>query len=116
MAVVPELSERWNWAIVASGSETPELVAAMAGSFHDVISLAKMPAMASGLNTRLSTPSRLYATAIAPPTIGILRASFPSQRSTAAAMSSSTTAASVPAKDTWPETNDSTPAPEPTGW
>ena len=63
-AVVPDLSERWTGVIARSGSVTPSLVAAIAGSFQLVIVPAKMPAMVSASRLSASTPSTLNAIAI----------------------------------------------------
>src|SRR5271169_39582 len=55
-AVVPELSDRWTVAIPMLGSVTPELRAAIAGSFHLVILPAKIPAIASAFSLSVLTP------------------------------------------------------------
>ena len=57
--VVPDSSERWTGLIVVSGSSTPELSAAIASSFHFVISPAKMPATVAGDRFSSSTSGRL---------------------------------------------------------
>ena len=58
-AVVPDSSERWTGVMSVSGRSAPGLSAAMAGSFHFVISPLKIFAVVSGASCRLSTPGRL---------------------------------------------------------
>src|SRR4029450_694702 len=60
LLVVPEPSERWATVMFLSGSVTPELSAAIAGSFHFLMSVWKILARVSGLSCSLSTPDRLY--------------------------------------------------------
>src|ERR1700722_20278856 len=57
--VVPEESERTAIVIGVLGRLTPELIDAMAGSFHLVILPWKMFAMTVGVSFRLLTPVRL---------------------------------------------------------
>ena len=64
--VVPEESERTAIVIGVLGRLTPELIDAMAGSFHLVILPSKMFAMTVGVSFRLLTPDRLYAIVIGP--------------------------------------------------
>src|ERR1700721_1309626 len=58
--VVPEESERTAIVIGVLGRLTPELIDAMAGSFHLVILPWKMFAMTAGVSFRLLTPGTLY--------------------------------------------------------
>src|SRR3954453_23874883 len=58
-SVVPDSSERKNTEILVEGSVTPELIAAMAGSFQVVILPRKILAATEGVRTSLSTPGRL---------------------------------------------------------
>ena len=58
-AVVPEESERRAIVIAVPGSLTPELIEAIAGSFHLVILPWKMFAMTVGVSCSLLTPDRL---------------------------------------------------------
>src|SRR6516162_2299743 len=61
LAVVPEESERTAMAIAVLGRVTPELSAAMAGSFHLVILPSKMPAIVGADScSGLLRPDRLY--------------------------------------------------------
>ena len=62
--VVPESSARCTGVIAVLGSFTPELSAAMAGSFHFLILPLKIFAMVSADICRLVTPGRLKAIAI----------------------------------------------------
>ena len=57
--VVPELSERWTVAIDTLGRFTPEFSAAIAGSFHLVILLAKICAMTSAFSLRVRDPGEV---------------------------------------------------------
>jgi hypothetical protein len=59
LSVVPEASDRWKDRIAEPGSETPELDAVIAGSFHLVIVPAKMPAIACDVRFSLVTPCTL---------------------------------------------------------
>src|SRR5215469_5258587 len=68
--VVPEESERTAGVMVVEGSETPELRAVIAGSFHFVILPWKMFAITVASSFRLLTPDRLYATEIGPSRMG----------------------------------------------
>src|SRR5919199_2270285 len=79
-SVVPDSSERKKTLMSWAGSETPEFDFAMAGSFHLVILPWKICATSCGVSTSLSTPCRLYATAIGPATVGRFQASLPPQR------------------------------------
>ncbi len=58
-AVVPDSSERCTGVMSVSGRFAPGLSAAIAGSFHFVISPLKIFAVTSGESCRLSTPERL---------------------------------------------------------
>ena len=49
MLVVPEPSDRWTTLTSVLGSVTPELAAAIAASFQDLIFPSNMPAMMSGV-------------------------------------------------------------------
>ena len=70
-AVVPEESERRAMVIAVLGSLTPELIDAIAGSFHFVILPWKMFAMTVGVScSGLVTPDRLYDTVIGPTMTG----------------------------------------------
>ncbi len=95
---------------------TPELSAVMAGSFHLVILLLKMPEITAGVSTSLSTPCRLYATAMAPPTMGMSMAGPAAQRASALGRSASLRAESDPAKAVWLLMKSWTPAPDPFAW
>ncbi len=55
------------------GSVTPELSAAILGSFHVVMAVEKMPASVSPLSWSLSTPFRLYDTVIGAAAVGKYR-------------------------------------------
>src|SRR5919199_5173418 len=79
-SVVPDSSERKKTLMSWAGSETPEFALPMAGSFHLVILPWKICATSCGVSTSLSTPCRLYATAIGPATVGRFQASLPPQR------------------------------------
>ena len=63
-SVVPDSSERFTGVIGRSGSVTPGLSAAIAGSFQLVICWLKMPASTAGERFSSSTPSTLWITAI----------------------------------------------------
>lgn len=63
-SVVPESSERETGVIGRSGSSTSGFSAAMAGSFHWVISPRKMRAMVSASRSRDWMPGTLKATLI----------------------------------------------------
>jgi hypothetical protein len=54
-AVSPELPERTTGTTGSAGSFRPGLPAAILGSFHEVISSVKMPAMTAPDNRRLVT-------------------------------------------------------------
>src|SRR5262245_50715274 len=56
LSLVPELSERCTVRIGVAGRVTPELSAAMAGSFHLVILPEKILASVAGENCRLLAP------------------------------------------------------------
>src|SRR6185436_4161454 len=73
LSVVPDESERRAIVIAVSGSDTPEFCPAMAGSFHFVILPWKMFASVGPSSWSLSTPDRLYATAIGLMTTGKYR-------------------------------------------
>ncbi len=53
LSVVPDDSDRWKAAMVASGRVAPGLIAAMAGSFHLVIAPVKIFAVTSGVEDEL---------------------------------------------------------------
>src|SRR5215211_515995 len=88
-SVVPDSSERKNTVIFSLGSLASGFSFAILSSFQVLMLPLKMPDRTSALSTSLSTPSRLYAKAIGPTTIGRFQAGFPSQRSLA--LSASTT-------------------------
>src|SRR6516164_1423062 len=71
LAVVPEESERTAMAIAVLGRVTPELSAAIAGSFHFVILPSKMPAITGADScSGLLRPDRLYESVIGPTMTG----------------------------------------------
>jgi hypothetical protein len=107
--------------IGVEGSVTPELSAAMAGSFQAVILPSKIFAATSALSVSLSTPLTLYAMAMGPVTIGRFHASepqeaFASSASILPSFGSVLSAESEPAKSTCLAMNCLMPAPEPVGW
>ncbi len=119
VSVVPESSERCTGEMARSGSSTSGLSAAMASSFQLVISPAKTLAMVSADMFRLSTPSRLKATATGEMYIG--SSTMPASPSAAqaakppAAISSSLNARSEPMKLLAPAMKFSRPVPDPVG-
>src|SRR5450759_1011375 len=117
LSVVPESSERKKTWIASDGNVTPLLSAAIAGSFHVLMSPWKIFAVTSAFRTSLPTPERLYATAIGPVTMGRFQAGLAAQRVAAAATSplAALSAESEPAKSTWAALNCVMPAPEPVG-
>src|SRR6266699_3785113 len=69
---VPDESERWATVIAVLGNVTPGFSAAIAGSFHFVMSRWKIFAISSGVS--LSVPfklGRLYETVIGAATVGM---------------------------------------------
>ncbi len=64
LPVVPDLSERTTGVIAVAGSVASGFWSAIAGSFHVVISPAKIFASVSASRSSESTPSRLKITAI----------------------------------------------------
>src|SRR4029450_13033608 len=96
LLVVPEPSERWATVMFLSGSVTPELSAAIAGSFHFLMSAWKILARVSGLSCSLSTPDRLYETVVGAATVGTYR------NEPAGTPSLSLTVLSLPAKSVSP--------------
>src|SRR4029077_14109079 len=107
--VVPEESERTATVIGVLGRLTPELIDAMAGSFHLVILPSKMFAMTVGLSFRLLTPVRLYAIVIGPMMTGKYSTVWPLKSGTSAAGIGE----SEPPKFTTPEARSVRPCPEP---
>ena len=87
----------------------------MAGSFQSVIPPLKTLASTSELTVKESTPSRWYASATGPNTIGRCQAGFSLQRLAAGSIWSRLSGESDPAKSTWLAMNCSRPAPEPVG-
>ncbi len=113
---MPDLSDRTTVVMAVPGSETPGLSAAMAGSFHLVMSWFMIFASVSGVSWRESTPLRLKATAMGETYTGIsTRLSTPPQRFWASVSSWSASGTSLPPKAVPPEMNWVRPAPEPTG-
>jgi len=76
-SVVPESSDRFTATTAESGSSTPGLASAIAGSFHEVISPVNTRAMVSGVMLRVSMPGRLKTTAIGDTQSGSSRGSAP---------------------------------------
>ena len=68
--VVPEPSERTATVMAVLGRVTPELSAAMAGSFQVVMVPMKILARVSGESLSSSTPLRLYDTVMGAATVG----------------------------------------------
>src|SRR5450631_386641 len=119
-SVVPEESERKKTLMAVAGRVMPGLMAAIAGSFHLVITPLKIFAVTAGVRISLLTPLTLYATAMGPVTMGMFQAGEPQAVSAAAcsvpgvpATSTLFSAESDPAKATWPAVNCLMPAPEP---
>src|SRR5258705_11023323 len=69
-SVVPEPSDRWATTMAVDGSLAPGLSAAIALSFHVLISRPKILAIVSGDNCRLSPPASWYETVIGAGTVG----------------------------------------------
>src|SRR5664279_195916 len=80
LSVVPESSARCTAWIARFGNVTPGFTAAIFGSFQFATVPPKIPASTSGVRISLSTPERLYASAVGPVTIGRLTASLPAHR------------------------------------
>src|SRR5450631_3172149 len=121
-SVVPDSSERKNTLTAVSGRVTPGLTAAIAGSFHLVMTPLTILAVTAGVRISLSTPLTLYATAMGPVTMGMFQAGEPHVLSALAcsvpvvpATGTVFSAESEPAKSTWPAMNCLMPAPEPVG-
>src|SRR5262245_48140715 len=108
LLVVPEPSERCATVMFVLGRLTPGLSAAMAGSFHFLMSVEKILASVSGLSWSLLTPGRLYETVIGAATVGTYR------NEPAAGPSVGLTRLSLPAKSVRPWPNSFLPVPEPT--
>src|SRR5579859_597375 len=108
-AVVPEESERRAMVMGVLGRLTPELIAAIAGSFHFVILPWKMFAMTVGVSFRLLTPGRLYEIVIGPMITGKYSTVLPLKFG----ISSDGMGESEPAKLTVPEARSVRPLPEP---
>src|ERR1019366_497553 len=77
LSVVPDSSERKKTLMAVPGSVTPLLMATIAGSFHLVMRPLKILAVTAGVRISLSTPLRLYATAMGPVTMGMFQAGEP---------------------------------------
>src|SRR5450631_615469 len=77
LSVVPDESERKKTLIAVAGRVTPGLMAAIAGSFHLVMTPLKIFAVTAGVRISLSTPLTLYATAMGPVTMGMFQAGEP---------------------------------------
>src|SRR5665648_666600 len=122
LSVVPDWSERKKTLMAWSGSLTPGLMAAIAGSFQVVMTPLKILAVTAGVRISLSTPLRLYPTAMGPVTMGRFQAGEAHALSASAcsilvdpAFGLSASAESDPAKSTWPAMICLMPAPEPVG-
>jgi len=107
--VVPEESERTAIVIGLLGRLTPELSAAIAGSFHLVILPWKMFARTVASSFRLLTPDRLYETVIGPRKTGKYSTVLPAKFDSSAVG----TGESEPAKLVTPEDRSVRPLPEP---
>src|SRR5476649_300449 len=112
LSVVPESSERKKTLMGSAGRVTPGLSAAIAGSFHVLMTPLKIFAVTAGVRISLSTPLTLKATAIGPVTMGKFQAGDPQVLSAstcsmlvAPAFAFSLSAESEPAKSTWPAMN-----------
>ena len=111
--VVPDSSDRWTIVIVLSGSVTPGLRLAIAGSFHFFTLPRNMSAtVAPSSFSPFSRPDTLYATVTAPKTVGTICGS---PFFLAAAISSGFSGGSEAPKSTVPAVNWATPPPEPIG-
>src|SRR5581483_3403031 len=108
--VVPEESERTAVVIAVLGRLTPGLSAAIAGSFHFVMSPWKIFAMTVGSSFRLLTPDRLYDRVIGPITTGKYSTVLPANSDASLAGMGE----SEPAKLTVPAARLDRPVPEPT--
>ena len=100
-------------AIDTLGRLTPEFSAAIAGSFHLVILLAKIPAMTAAFSLRVVTPERLYSRAIPPVAQGVCTVAPFGWRAEFCAAVRGT---SVAPKVTVPSVSWVMPAPDPTLW
>ncbi len=113
--VVPESDERCTGVIEVLGSDTPALMAAIAGSFHLLILPVKICAATDGVRFSLLSPDTLKMTASGVSTIGRSIAVPPEQRASALAVSGAFSAASEPAQGTCFCSNWVRPPPEPSG-
>src|SRR5512133_1443863 len=107
-SVVPDSSERKNTVMFSLGSLAPGLSLAIFGSFQVFMVPLKISASTSAFIASLSTPSRLYAKASGPITMGRFQAGLFWQRSLALSasitpsFSSVLSAESEPPKSTRP--------------
>src|SRR5215472_6509399 len=108
-AVVPEESERTARVIGVLGRLTPELSAAIAELFQEVILPLKISARVVASSFRLETPDRLYETVIGPSKTGKYSTVLPLKFAVSAAGIDE----SEPAKLTTPEARSVRPLPEP---
>jgi hypothetical protein len=107
--VVPDESERTAMVIGVLGRLTPELSAAIAELFQDVILPLKISARTVASSFRLLTPDRLYETVIGPRKTGKYSTVLPLKF----AVSAAGIGESEPAKLTTPEARSVRPLPEP---